>query len=51
MARVKVEAYLDVDESVVDREHESGLTQQGFEQVHAMLRGFDDVETSLAEED
>ena len=47
MAQIKVTCYLDVDESVVDHEHDSGLTQQGFEQVHAMLRGFDDVETEL----
>lgn len=51
MARIKITAYMQADAEVIDTEHESGLTQAGFEQVIRMLSGFDDVETELVDDD
>lgn len=51
MARLKVTAYIDVDESLVDRHDPCGLTELGYNKMNRMLSGFDDVETSLVEDD
>lgn len=49
MPRVKVTAYIEADDSLLDLNHPSGLTEEGFLKMNRMLAGFEDIETEVEE--